>query len=186
MKTRNKIIIFLLIIGIVSFAFVNGVIIPKINANKQQYIAEQQNPSAHDLESILKFKNKYMGDAPNMINLFHSLPLSNVGTTFQMFPDQLTTDVNYQETVANIGTLEVKKALIYNATAAFALISNLESLNFKFSDSSSYKVNRDEVEKWYGEKTASLLSDKTWKEKVQTKLDDNQYVETCFKALFTS
>jgi hypothetical protein len=185
-KTRNKIIIFLIIIGIISYAIVDGVIIPKINENKQQYIAEQQNPSTHDIESILKYKNKYMGNASNTINLFHSLPLSNVGTTFQMFPDQLTTEVNYQETVSNIGTLKVQRALIYNATAAFALIDNLKSLNFKFDGPSSFKVNRKDIEKWYGEKSSSLLSENTWKVKVQTRLDNNQYVESCFKAIFTS
>ena len=163
METRNIAIIVLLIVGIVSYAVVHGVIIPKMDENRQQYIAEQLNPSTHDLESILKYKNKYMGNASNLINLFHSLPLSNAGTKFQLFSDQLTVEVDYQQTVSNIGETKVEKALIYNATAAFDLIDNLKALNFIFPDSSSYKVNREDVERWYGVKVSYLLSKDIWK-----------------------
>lgn len=90
-----------------------------------------------------------MGNASNLANLFSSLPLSNTDRSYQLYPDTLTAEVNYKETVMNIGEEKVNKAFIYNATAAVALIDNLDAIHFDFAGE-SYKVIRSDVEEWYG------------------------------------
>ncbi|MEG0641144.1 MAG: DUF4825 domain-containing protein [Clostridium sp.] len=175
MKTRNKIIILLGIVGIVLFIVVQGVIIPRNNQKHNQYIAEQQNPRTHDLNSILKYKNKYMGNASNIMNLFNTLPLNNIEKSFELFSDKLMLEVNYKDTIENINIDKVNKALVYNSTAAFALIDNLEVISYNFMGS-IYKVLRTDIEKWYGEDLAELLNETKWKSKIQDKLEDNNYV----------
>jgi len=182
MKTRNRIIVFLAIIGIVLFGLVQGVIIPKNNQKKDQYVAQQVNPTTHDLNSVLKYKNKYMGNSSNITNLFHTLPLNNIPMSFELFPDKLIAQVNYKDTIENINENMVNQALIYNSTVAFALIDNLEAINYNFTGE-GYKVQRSDIKKWYGKDLSSLLEKDVWKNQVQDKLKDNEYVNKCIKAI---
>jgi hypothetical protein len=182
MKTRNRIIIILMVIGITFFGIVQGIVIPRNAHNKQQYISEQKDPLTHDFNSVIKYKNKYMGNASNLGNLFHTLPLNDIGMSFELFPNSLTLELNYKENVLNIGESRVNKALIYNSTAAFALIDNLEAINFNFTGA-SYKVSRSETEKLYGVKLSTLTEKDVWKKEVQSKLSDNEYVQKCTKIL---
>jgi len=181
MKTRNRLIICLAVIGVIACLIVQGYIIPQNNYEKAQYITQQQNPSTHDLNSILKYKNKYMGNISNLSNLFYNLPLNNLGISFRLFPDKLTAEVNYKEAVWRINESDenkVNKALIYNSTAAFALIDNLEEIDYNFTGS-SFKVKRADVEKWYGSNLSWLLTKDTWKNKVQDKLENYDFIKTC-------
>lgn len=185
MKTRNRIIIGLAIIGIALFAIVQFYILPQNNNNKNQYIIEQQNPSTHDLNSILQYKNKYMGNISNLSNLYYKLPLNNVGISYRLFPDKLAAEINYKETEWKINEDDkdkVNKVLIYNSTAAFALIDNLEEIDYNFTGS-SYKVTRSDAERWYGVKLSALLDKDTWKNKVQNKLEDENYIKLCSKGI---
>ena len=183
MKTRNKVIICVSIIGVVLFGLVQGYIIPQKSLQDQQYMVKQRSPITHDLKSILKYKNKYMGNSSNIINLFYTLPLSDLGMSFQLFPEKLMADVNYKAAVSNIDREKLSESLIYNSTAAFALIDNLEAINFNFTGT-SYKVLRTDAQEWYGCKLSELVkTNDVWKLKVQDKLADNEYVDKCLKAI---
>lgn len=175
MRTRNRIIICLIVVGLALFGVVHGIIMPQIEHTKKQYMEDQQNPLSHDIENALQFKSKYMGDNSNIINLFNSLPLNNVGMSFRLIPDKLTAEINYKSYVKDIGEDQVNKALIYNATASFALIDNLEAINFNFIGT-SYKVSRNDVANWYGVKLSTLLKKDVWEKTVQNKLKDSEYV----------
>lgn len=179
MKARNKFILGLIVVGIALFGIVQGIIIPRIAQNEQQYAAAQQDPLTHDFENTLKYKNQYMGNAGNVTNLFRSLPLNNVDRSFQLYPDTYTVEINYKESIGDIGEDQVGRALIYNATAAFALIDNLEAIHFHFINGASAKVLRSDVERWYGVKAAALAEQGNWRNRVQSKLDDEEYVRQC-------
>ncbi|MBW9151729.1 DUF4825 domain-containing protein [Clostridium estertheticum] len=182
MKTRNSIIIGLAIMGIVLFGLVQFNVIPRNNQKNNQYMVQQQNPITHDLNSVIKYRNKYMGNSSNITNLFHKLPLSNIKMSLELFPNKLTAEVKYNDTIANINENKVNKALIYNSTVAFALIDNLQVINYNFTGS-AYKVSRLDVEKWYGRELPGLLKKEEWKSKVQDKLEDNKYVSDFIKAV---
>ncbi|MGE8203303.1 DUF4825 domain-containing protein [Heyndrickxia sp. NPDC080065] len=181
MKTRNRIIIGLVVIGIILYGVVNYWIVPQQNVRADKYLEEQKEPTTHDIKSILKFKNKYMGNAGNLINLFNHLPLSNVGTTFQLYSDDLALEVNYKETVWNIGEVKVNQSLIYNSTAAFALIDNLQAIIYNFPGT-SYKVKRTDVEKLYSN-FGEILKEDHWNKEVQNKLNDSEFVTSAEKVL---
>ncbi|MCQ6561390.1 DUF4825 domain-containing protein [Paenibacillus mendelii] len=182
MKARNKAILALLAAGMILFGLVHGVILPKIEQDELNYIAAQQDPLTHDIESAKRFKNKYMGNAGNLANLFQSLPLSDIRFTFQLYPDLLTAELHYRTTEESIKAELLNRALIYNATAGFALIDNLEVIHFYFMGT-SYKVSRSDVEQWYGVQASSLIQNEAWVDSVQRELEDTAYVRSAAKAL---
>ncbi|GIO32538.1 MULTISPECIES: DUF4825 domain-containing protein [Paenibacillus] len=185
MWTKNKTILLLAAAGILLFGTVQGVILPKWERDRQAYEAAQQNPQTHDLQSIAKYENKYMGNASNLSNLMHSLPLNEVRSTFELHPDTLTADIVYHAKTAEINQERLDRSLIYNATAAFALIGNLSEIRFKFDDR-TYTAKRSDLEHWYGKKLSSLTdSPKIWQPVVQQPLDHPDYVKKGIASLFT-
>ena len=183
MNGKNRIILILVIAGILVFGLVEGYIKPRMADQRQQYAIEQQDPLTHDFGNVQKYKNPYMGNASNLINLFNALPLKTIQKKFQLHPQELKADINYEEAASEVEGENLKSSLVYNATAAFVLIDNLQSISFNFTDA-SYLARRRSVEVWYG-MTLSELSDKDlWKREVQDKLNDMDYVETAIKAFF--
>ena len=184
MRTRNHFIILLLTLGIALYGVIVGYIEPKQAEIRAEYLNNQQNPITHDFESVLKYKNKYMGNSSNTSKLFRSLPLSNIEMFFRLYPEQLTAEVNYKGTVLEIGEDKVNLSLIYNATVSFVLIDNLEELILNF-DGKSYSAMRKDVEEWYGVELMTLTDLNNWKEIVQNKLVDREYTTKCFNSIFT-
>ena len=175
MKNRDRLIVVLLLIGSLLFGVIQFVLIPRENEKKEQYALSQKEPSAHDLNSILKYKSKYMGDHSNLINLFYNLPLSDVGMKFQLFPKELTLQVEYQEGVAGIGQQRVEEGVVYDSIAAFSLIDNLKVIRYDFPDG-SYQVERGDVEKRFGSLT-KLLEAGRWQTEVQEKFLDHNVMK---------
>ncbi|EJO5348650.1 DUF4825 domain-containing protein [Clostridium botulinum] len=183
MNSKNKIIVFLIIMGIILFSVVNFVIIPQNTKKNNEYMSKQNDPITHDLNSVLEYKNEYMGNASNIANLYNDLPLKEVNKSFELVPEKLKVEINYKETVESIGELQVKKALIYNSTIAFALIDNIKEINYNFVKS-NYKVCRQDMEKWYGEELSKLLENNKWKSKVQDKLNNEDHVDKFINEIF--
>ncbi len=203
MKNKNKLIIGLLMAGIALFSIVQFVIVPQYNAKEEQYLSAQLEATTHDINYILPYKNEYMGNNSNTINLFWHLPLATSEMKFQLVSDSFTVQIDYQDILLNVGNEsmshksfaafgstdelneiyenEVKKSLIYNSTAAFALIDNLEYIIYRFSDV-SYKVGREEIEALYID-FASILNETNWKNEVQNNLKDNSYVADIAKEI---
>ncbi|MGG1660641.1 DUF4825 domain-containing protein [Brevibacillus sp. NRS-1366] len=174
MITRHRAIILLAILGSALFALIQGVIIPGNMAKEEQYRQAQQNPITHDLDSILKYKSKYMGDASNLINLIQHLPLSQIQKSFQLDSKQLTIKVNYRETIDVIKESDLQRALLYNSLAAFALVDNLEAIEFHFYDA-SYLATRADSKEVFGSDLSLMLTKDQWKA-MQEQLKDDQFV----------
>lgn len=177
-KTRNRLIIGLFLVGLAFYGVIEGVILPQREAAQEQYRLEQRDPLTHDLDSILKFKSAYMGDASNLINLFCTLPLNHIAMSFQMDSERFLVEVHYQDNAANVGDTQVRRAMLYDATAAFALVDNLQHINFVFLDE-TFTITRDAVSGFYSEPLPRLLKKNVWKEKVQAPLAADDYVWNC-------
>ncbi|MGE5629522.1 MAG: DUF4825 domain-containing protein [Caulobacteraceae bacterium] len=185
MKTRNIVIIVcLIIVGIALYGGVRNMTTPQTSQSKKPNTAVRLDPLTQDFQSIVKYKNKYMGNAVNLANLFHSLPLNDIEMTFQLHPDTQTAEVTYNTTVADIGEDKLDRDLIYNATAAFSLIDNLKALKFNF-EGSFYTALRGDFEEWYSTDLKTLAEKDAWKNKVQSKLGDDFYVLNCTKKVLT-
>jgi len=179
-KTKNRVIIALLIIGTLLFSVVQFVVVPHNNAKEQEYLAAQVEPTTHDLSRILPYKNRYIGNSSNTINLFYNLPLAEHGVKFQIFSQTLALEIDYQVSAQKIGGEKVHKALIYNSVAAFSLIDNLKKITYVFSDT-SYEVTRTNIESVFGKNPSSLLAKEKWKTAVQHELENRDFVNQCMR-----
>ncbi|USG66659.1 DUF4825 domain-containing protein [Brevibacillus ruminantium] len=180
MNNKNKWIIALLLVGVVGLTVVEGYLKPQLRAQEEQYKADQQNPLTHDFQSVLRYQSKYMGDASNLINLNHHLPLSAIPKTFQLYPEEYKAELIYQRDAASVDDVLLKQALLYNATANFVLIENLERYQVRFPDV-SYTFSRTAIEQWYGGNLQRLLEKKQWDQEVRDRLAEESYVKTFFK-----
>ena len=183
MRKRNILIVALLILGLGALALVEGYIKPEMRRKEGLYLAAQGEPLTHDFGRLLEFKSSYMGDISNLANLNANLPLGELPRTFELYSDDLTAEINYQGSPAALEAGLFNRALVYNATANFTLIANLETLILNF-EGVSYTVSRSAVENWYGLDLASLQDGDRWAEKVQRPLFGKAYVRSFIEENF--
>lgn len=182
MNKKNKIILTLVFTGLLGFTIVEGYVKPELNQKEVQYSEEQKNPFTHDFSRVLPYKNSYMGNASNLSNLNYRLPVFGpLGFTFQLYPDQLKADILLMETAASLDPIKLKQTLLYNSTANFVLIDNLQHITFQFQDR-SYTFHRQEVDKWYGPGSDSssltwLQDEEEWESAVRGQLADLDQVD---------
>lgn len=180
MKTRRVIISILLVIGILAFSVTEFIIKPKKERKETKYKLEQQDALTHDFKNVIKYKSKYMGDSSNIINLNYALPLNNIPRTNEIDSKNLEYIINYKEALENMDEDKVKADLIYNATANFALIDNLQAITFNFTGK-AFRITRNYLKDWYKENLSSLTEESKWKTAVQEKLADKNYVNEFWK-----
>ncbi|KLH96897.1 DUF4825 domain-containing protein [Brevibacillus formosus] len=178
---RNKIILALVLIGVVLFMVIQIVIIPENEAQSEQYQLAQQSPLTHDLESILPYKNKYMGATSNLV-MFNHLPLDQLKRTFQLRPEKFTIEIHYEDKTTDVEAKLFKQAMLYNSVSAFALVDNLQTIEYRFSDT-TIVATRVAIQGLFGEDLASLLTKEKWRAGVQDKLRDDQFVEEGMKKI---
>lgn len=199
---RERIIKGLFIIGVAAFLLMCFLVHIMIN-NRQKYSAEQLEVTTCDFDFVKKYKSPYMGDASNIINLFNKLPLRAAIKDFKIDSERLTLQINYKDTKINSGELsmehksfacegtvdaihavyenEVNKSTIYDSMVAFAIIDNLESIIFNFTDV-TYTITRKDVEAIYGD-VSSINNKADWNKIVRDPLGDTVYVTQLAKKL---
>lgn len=125
----------------------------------------QQDPLTHNFEKVMQYENDYMGNASNTSQLFQSLPLNEYKQSIEMDPDHLLLIVHYDASAHELQE-KTQQAVIYNSTAAFLLIHNLEELEMRFNDE-TFRVRRDVVEDYFNDEFKTLIDPENFKEKVQ-------------------
>ena len=180
MTKKSKIIIGLLSVAAVLFCLIQFWIIPANQAKREAYAQNQTDALTHDITSIEDYKSPYIGNASNVGNLFWNLPLNNVDMKFEIDSETCTLTVNYLDTVWNIGEDKVQRDLIYNTVAAMVAIDNLSGITYNFS-SDSYSFERTQIEDIFGAPLSNLLEPEKWKNDVQDKLKDTDFVEQFYK-----
>ena len=152
-----------LVVGI-ALVLLIGVFYVLSNNQKQveKEDVKQLSVETHNFNKVLAYENDYMGNNSNITNLFNKLPLSNYKYTVELEPDTFTAAINYNRS-------SDEKAVIYNTTAAFVLIKNLEVIDMRFSDR-SYVMTRENVEQWFGDDFERLIDPSIFKDKVQNAL----------------
>lgn len=170
MDKRRMLIGLIVLLAIPLYIWIAYVEIPAKSKIGEEKL--QQDPLQHDFSQVLKYDNPYMGNASNVGNLFQALPLNEYKGTFAMDPDQLSLVINYN---VNASELEGKAedAFLYNSTAAFLLIHNLDKLEMRFLDK-SFVTTRNRVENWFGSEWESLKDPEEFKKQVQQKLKDGE------------
>lgn len=180
MNKKSKIIIGLLTIAVILFCLIQFWIIPANQSKKEAYAQNQTDALTHDITSIEDYKSPYIGNASNVGNLFWNLPLNNVDMKFEIDSETCALTVNYLDTVWNIGEDKVQRDLIYNTVAAMAAIDNLSGITYNFSGD-SYSFERTQIEDVFGTPLSNLLEQEKWRNDVQDKLKDTDFVEQFYK-----
>ena len=178
---KLKVSIGLFIVGLLMFGTVQFYYIPKTEAADEQEQLEQLEPETHQFSRVLDYTNPYMGSAMNNINLINNLPMSDIPRMFQQDPDEFRFTVNYDKSVYEIGAKRVEKAILYNATAVFALIENMEIVNFNFTDQ-LYTVTRERVNDWFQEDVSTFKDERVFEEKVQRPIIQKERLAEWFDA----
>lgn len=171
---KRKLMLILVVVGALLFIWIQFFEVPnKVKLGEERM---QQDPLTHDFEKVTSFEKPYMGDASNLGELFNALPLNNYRGPMEMDAEKFLLIVDYNLDT-DISTETVKQTVIYNTTAAFTLIGNLQEIRLLF-DNESYIVTRENVEKWFGTTLVDFKDSKIFKEKVQEHLttDINKWV----------
>ena len=152
-----------LVVGI-ALVLLIGVFYVLSNNQKQveKEDVKQLSVETHNFNKVLAYENDYMGNNSNITNLFNKLPLSNHKYLVELEPNTFTAVINYNKSSDD-------KTVIYNTTAAFVLIKNLEVMDMRFSDR-SYVMTRENVEQWFGDDFDRLIDPVIFKDKVQNSL----------------
>lgn len=174
----------------------------RINANtkneyyiidtKKEYTTETVptfpfNKYKSEIDNIIKYQNKYIGNNSNAGNLIANLPLSEYGYVFKIDSENFGLIINYNTTDwYNNEDLYVQKSLIYNTVSIFSLIENVEYIKYNFSGT-SYEVTRKKVEENYPNYSKIVENKKINKEEfksyVEQKMNDDDFVEEMYKKI---
>ncbi|MEI4771281.1 DUF4825 domain-containing protein [Psychrobacillus sp. FJAT-51614] len=155
------------LIVIISMLLLIGVVYV-LNNNQKKVIEDktsQLSVATHSFEKVLAYENDYMGDSSNTSNLFNNLPIANDKKSIEMDSKKLILVVNYDFA----SNEETEKAVIYNTTAAFVLIKNVEEIHLQFSNQ-KYIVKRGNVKEWFGSDLSELINPEVFKKLVQKPL----------------
>lgn len=202
---KEKTIFLLLAIFVVCFAATIIFVVPRLMKSTDQHSVEQMNPLTHKIESVLEYKNAYMGNASNLFNLYYNLPLATSKKTFELISQELTLNINFADSIIDVGkqnmsgrsysadgtadalnTLyqyEVKKSMIYDSTTAFALIENLQKIKYNFKDG-SFEINRSDINNFWKNDLKNYLDNDNWTKLIESKLaseESEQIVNDYFK-----
>ena len=179
MNKKNILIICLLAVAAILFCTIRFGIIPYQQAQEAEYVQNQTDALTHDITSIEKFKNPYVGNVSNIGNLFGALPLNNVSMKFEIDSQSCTLTVNYLDTVWNIGEEKVQRDIVYNSVAAMASIDNLAGITYTFSGE-SYFFDRKQIDEIFGSPLAGILEQDRWNKEVQEKLKSDDFISQFF------
>lgn len=180
MKKKNRVIITLISIAAVLFCTICFFIIPAMEKRQSAYESDQQDALTHDIAAIENYKTPYLGNAVNVSGLFEQLPLSNVEKKYEIDSENCTLTVIYLDTVWNIGEQKVRQDLVYNAVAAMAAIDNLSMVTYEFPEY-SFSCTREQMQEIFGNNLSSLLDKEIWKEKVQDKIADQDFLKQFYE-----
>lgn len=178
MQRKNIWIVSLLVLGAALLAAVVFWLLPAQERQQEQTCAAQTDARTHDFSAVAAYASPYVGDNSNTVNLFYHLPLGDVPSRFEIEQDtQLC--VRYQAAAAEIGADKVRRDLIYDSAAAFALIDNLDAVRYEFSDG-SYAFTRAQMEAVLGAPLSALRDGSAMHDQVQARLDDADFVASFY------
>lgn len=174
MKRKNIWIVSLLVLGLALAAAVVFWLLPAQEHRQEQTHAAQTNARTHDFAAVRTYASPYVGDNSNTVNLFSHLPLGDVPARFEI-GDDASLCVRYQAALAELDAAKVRRDLVYDSAAAFALIDNLSAVTYAFSDG-SYAFTRAQMEALLGAPLSALRDGTAMHDRVQARLDDADFV----------
>ncbi|KAA0547069.1 DUF4825 domain-containing protein [Bacillus sp. BGMRC 2118] len=143
------------------------------------------NEVKNDQEDLFSYKDSYVGDNAAVGHITKALPSpggeSVSSLELKTKEEPYGVIVKYKD-VALTGTIEknYKETALYNATFLFTLVHNAEWVQFNFVEE-SVKVNRDELQEWYGKNLSGFESEDEVTALIQNQLKNESNLHDYFK-----
>lgn len=145
------------------------------------------NRTKSGINSIIRYKNKYVGNNSNDGNLLNALPLSEYGLVFKIDSKKLGLTVDYHITDWYINdNLYVERALVYNSVSIFSLIDNVQYITYNFTGK-SYKIERVKVQELYpnyNKINENAINKDNFNIYLESKIKDDEFIKDIFNKLF--
>ena len=177
MKRKQIWIVSLLTLGLALTAAVVFWLLPAQERQQAQQRAAQTDARTHDFAAVRAYASPYVGNISNTVNLFYHLPLGDVPARFEI-GDDASLCVRYQAALAELDADKVRRDLVYDSAAAFALIDNLSAVCYEFSDG-SYAFTRTQMEAVLGAPLSELRGGTAMHDRVQARLGDAEFLAAC-------
>lgn len=178
MKRKNIWIVSLLALGLALAAAALFWLLPAQERQQAQQRAAQSDARTHDFAAVRAYASPYVGNNSNTVNLFYHLPLGDVPARFEI-EDDASLCVRYQAALAELDAAKVRRDLVYDSAAAFALIDNLSAVRYAFSDG-SYTFTRAQMEAVLGVPLSGLRDGAAMHDQVQAQLEDTEFVASFY------
>ena len=147
------------------------------------------NRNKSGIENIIQYKNQYVGNNSNDSHLIDNLPLAEYGYVFEIDSTNLGLTIDYHITDWYVNeNLYLEKSLLYNSVSIFALIDNVKQITFNFSGN-SYTVSRKQINELYPnfkDIVANGINQNNFNKYLESKMNDNDFVEDTFKKIFVN
>ena len=141
------------------------------------------------IDNIIQYKNKYVGNNSNDSHLIDNLPLAEYGYVFEIDSENLELTIDYHITDWYVNENHyLEKSLLYNSVSIFALIDNVEQITFNFSGN-RYIVSRKQIKELYPnfeDIVNNKISKNNFNKYLESKMNDNIFVEDTFKKIFVN
>lgn len=142
------------------------------------------NSSKSDIDNIIKYKSKYLGDNSNTNNLVNELPLSEFGEVIELDSKNLGITINYHTTSWYINNdYYLERSLIYNSVSIFSLIDNVKYITYNFTGT-SYTITREEIEYNYPKYKELKKNKENFNKYLESKITNDEFIHSLFKKLF--
>ncbi|MCX8131284.1 MAG: DUF4825 domain-containing protein [Clostridia bacterium] len=163
-KSRRRTV---LVIGILCITILSGVLLTSSLTKDDSALDQKENTVLSDeynAATLLKFKTAYVGDNSKVVNLLNSLPLANMRREVSLKTGSRPygISVQYDLNTSSLDTGLIESTFRKNATAMFALIDNVDEINFISSFSGkekSYRYNREHLQKSYNKDLREYAKD---------------------------
>lgn len=138
------------------------------------------------IDNLIKYQNKYIGNNSNTGNLIGQLPLAEYGFVFQIEPENLTLSIHYHMTDWYKNENQyIEKGLVYNSVSIFALIDNVQTIQYHFSGK-TYQTTRKQVEENYPN-FQEIIENGIKKDKfnlyLENKINDEEFIKEIFQKI---
>lgn len=134
------------------FIIIFGVILLTNGQHNQINKKEVNKSNEYNAEVLLKYKNKYVGNASNVSNLIHNLPYADLykGISLKTEKPPYGININYNLISTDVDTGKIENILLNNAVIMFALIDNVDIINFNLkidNNEKNYQYTREKIQK---------------------------------------
>lgn len=156
-----------LVTGVLCVAVLSGILLTsgltKSNSATTQKESTVQS-NKYNINTLLKFKTAYVGNNSNVVNLIDSLPFANLRKEVSLKTDSKPYGIsaNYDFSASSLSTEAIEATFKKNATVIFALIDNVDEINFNFGsfgEKPKHQYTRIQLQKNYGKDLREYAKD---------------------------